>query len=202
MRTLIETPRGCGHRKDGGTYLMGEIGILGNLPACVEVDPPIPIDEEVIPFTRGVYLVNFDAVFTEEDQRAWLVDSSAESLRRRDDHAWDLERYGMPVNTRLRVGICQNMMPEEAEDRLHQLKLAKGAHLSDYILAISRAGRGRRVARETGIMQQAKLDKNYISMLAACWRLAGYDGKGADAVTANIKRIMVCIGAVSDAASF
>lgn len=199
MRVLTERPRGCGHRKDGGCYLMGETGVMGNLPACVEVDPPIPVDEEIIPFTRGVYLVNFDAVLTEEDQRTWLVDSSAESLRQRDDHAWDIERYGMPLNTRLRVGICSGMDADEAEDRLHDLKLARGVYLADYILAISKAGKGRRVARETAVMQQARIDKNYIALLASCWRLVGYNGKGADTVNKNLKRLMVSIGAVADA---
>ena len=195
MRILTETPRGCGHRKDGGAYLVGDMSVLGNLPSCVLVDPPIPIDTGIIPHSRGVYLVNFDAVLTESDQRLWLAGTSAESLRKRDDAAWEIERYGMRLNTRLHVGICKGLDPEQAEQRLHQLQLARGTYPADYILAITRAGRGRRIARETAVMQQAIRDKDWIALLAACWRLAGYDNK---IVGDNIKRLMVSIGAIAD----
>lgn len=199
MRTLIEAPRGCGYRKDGGCYLVGETGPDGNLPSVVEIDPPIPLDTDVIPFTRGVYTVNFDAVLTESDQRLWLVDTSKESLRQRDAAAWELDRYGMRLQTRLRTGICAGMEPNQAENRLAELARAKNSTLRIYALNIAKAGRGRRIARETGVMQQAVKDRDWIALLASCWRLALYDGSGSATVRRNIKRLMVSIGATEDA---
>ena len=177
---------------------MGDLSVMGTLPACVEIDPPIPVDLSIIPHTRGVYLVDFDLVLTESDQRLWLVDSSAESLRHRDGRAWEMDRYGMPLQVRLQTGICKGMSPEDAEERLHRLTVAKNVYLADYILAITR-GRGRGVAREVAIMQQARQDKDLIALLAACWRLSPYEGKNDRVVKDNIKRIMVSLGAVQDA---
>ena len=196
IRTVHEAPRGCGYRKEGGSYLTGEPGLLGTLPACVPVDPPIPVDQAVIPFTRGVYLVDLDAILIEDDQCLWLVDSSAESLRKRDDLEWERERYGIPLLVRLRTGICEGLDANDAEIRLHKLQPTRGAHLEDYILAITRAGRGRRIARETAKMQQARMDKDWMALLASCWRLANYPDMR---VRKNLKRIMVSLGAVSDA---
>lgn len=199
MRVLAEAPRGCGHRKDGGAYLTGEPGLFGSLPTVVEIDPPIPVDVGIIPHSRGLYLIDLDMILTEDDQRLWLVDSSAESLRRRDDHGWDIQRYGMPLKTRLQTGICAGMEPNQAETRLSKLFPRLGTTLSRYILDIGYAGKGRRVAREIAIMQKARMDHDYIALLASCWRLAGYSGKGEREVLDNVKRIMVSLGAIEDA---
>ena len=62
IRTIREARRGCGHRKAGGGYLSGELGEFGTLPAVVEIDPPIPIDQEITPFSRGtLYILDLDA---------------------------------------------------------------------------------------------------------------------------------------------
>ena len=193
-RIIEEEPRGCGHRVEGGTYLMGEIGIMGNLPSCVLIDPPIPIDQGVFPFSRGVYIVNFQAVLTESDQRLW-----SESYIQRDGLAWETERYGMPLSVRLKIGMCAGLTPAEAEDKLASLCQRRGTYPVDYILKITRAGKGRRVAREAAAMQDCRVRKDWRGLLAACWRLAGYDNQ---VVRDNIKRIMVSIGALEDAASF
>jgi hypothetical protein len=176
------------------------MSVLGTLPSVVEIDPPIPVNSDIIPHSRGVYIVNFDAVLTEDDQRKWLIESSADSLRRRDEAAWELERYGLRLSARLSLGICGGMNPQRAEERLAQLQKMRGVFISDYILAITRVGRGRRVAREVARMQQAMRERDWISLLAACWRLSGYEGSGAEQVWQNIKRIMVSIGATGDAA--
>ena len=193
-RIIEEEPRGCGHRVEGGTYLMGEIGIMGDLPSCVLIDPPLPINSEVFPHSRGVYIVNFQAVLTEEDQHLW-----SDSHIERDGRKWELERYGMPLSVRLKVGTCAGLTPGEAEDKLASLCQRQGTYPVDYILKITRAGKGRRVAREAAIMQDCRARKDWRGLLAACWRLAGYDNQ---VVVDNIKRIMVSIGALEDAASF
>ena len=199
MRTLIETPRGCGYRKDGGCYLTADISSLGSLPTCVTIEPPTPLDTDVIKFTRGIYIVNFDAVMTESDQRLWLIESSKESLRARDAKSWELDRYGMSLDLRLRSGICVGLNPEQAEQRLSLLKPAKNSFVQDYIISISKQGRGRAVARETAVMQKARIDGDWVALLAACWRLSGYSGRNESSVKQNLKRIMVVLGAVDDA---
>jgi len=72
-------------------------------------------------------------------------------------------------------------------------------YLNDYITAIQKAGRGRRIAREVGKMQEARLAENWKALLASAWRVAGYSGKGEDVVNRNVKRIMVGIDAMKDA---
>lgn len=201
MRTLYEGPRGCGYRQDGGTYLTGEIGSMGDLSSCVLVDPPIPVDTKIIPFSRGIYTIDLNAVFTTIDQRQWLIETSSESLRKRDFMAYEMQRYGMSLHARLRVGICAGMTAEQAEVRLGRLQPARGTFLSDYILGINYSGKGRRVAKETALMQRAKLDGDYLALLASCWRLSHYKGQGEQKVRDNVKRIMVSIGALEDAAN-
>jgi len=88
VRVLHEARWGCGYRVVGGAYLVGEVAALGILLTCVEVDPPIPVDTDAIPFSRGVYLIDFDAVFQERDQRLWLAGTSRESLAQRDHRRW------------------------------------------------------------------------------------------------------------------
>lgn len=200
MRSVHVSKRGCGWPVDGGAYLTGEIGLLGTLPACVEIDPPIPLDMGAIPFTRGIYVVDFDLIFTEPDQRMWLTGTSAESLHRRDVETWDRERYGMSLHSRNRIGICREMSPEQVEHKLDSLSLRPGSYPSDYVLAINRAGRGRKVAREVAAMTEAVRGKKWRDLLAACWRLAGYSGKGSEEVEKNIRRLMVSVGATEDAA--
>lgn len=202
MRILHETPRGCGYRKDGGAYLTGEPGTQGSLPTCVEIDPPIAINEEVLPHTRGLYMIDLDSVLTEEDQRLWLIDTSRESLRTRDRLAWEVEQYGMSLDARRRMGICNGMSPTDVEARLAALNLADGVYPSDYILAITKAGKGRRIARETAKMQEARMAKDWRGLLAACWRLVGYDGQKSEVIHDNLKRLMVVIGAMEDAVVF
>lgn len=199
MRTVHEGKRGCGYRKDGGAYLMGELSFLGTLPACVEIDPPIPLDTEVIPFTRGVYLVEFDNIFTETDQRLWLAGSSRESLRERTDREWDIARYGMPLSVRRATGVCDGLSVEGTEAVLDALAKRPGAYLEDYILAIHRAGRGRRVAAEVAKMNECIRGDDWRGLLASCHRLSGYSGEGAAVVSANLKRLAVSIGATEDA---
>ena len=198
-RVIEEAPRGCGYRKDGGAYLMGEIDVLGALPACVLVDPPVPVDSEIIPHTRGVYLVNFDAVILGDPCDEWLVGTSKASLRDRERKAWEYERYGMTLDSRLKTGVCAGMDPARAEATLASLSPFADVYLADYILAISRSGKGRKVAREVGVMQKARGDQDYPALLASCWRLSGYGGPGASEVGKNCKRIMVGIRAIGDA---
>jgi len=198
VKILHESKRGCGFRKAGGAYLTGEIGEMGTLPTCVLIDPPIPVDCDVIPFSRGVYKVNLDAVLTEET-RMWLAGSSKDSLKERDHRSWEIERYGMTLHERLQSGICAGMSPDEAELELAMLHPFKDVYLSDYITAIQRSGKGRRVAREVAKMTEARLEEQFGDLLAAAWRLTGYSGKGEDQVEKNIKRIMVGIGAMKDA---
>lgn len=201
-RVIEEEPRGCGYRKDGGAYLVGELDVLGALPSCVLVDPPVPVNSEIIPHTRGVYLVNFDPVVLGEPCENWLVGSSKASLRERERKAWEYERYGMTLDARLKTGVCAGMDPARAEATLANLSPFKDVYLADYILAIGKAGKGRKVAREVGIMQQARLNQDYPALLASCWRLAGYAGPGASDVEKNCKRIMVGIRAMGDALAF
>lgn len=198
IKVSHEQARGCGFRKAGGTYLTGEIGEMGTLPTCVLIDPPIPVDCNIIPFSRGVYLVNLDAVLTEEP-RQWLVGSSKNSLKERDHRSWEIERYGMTLHERLQSGICAGLEPEQAEVRLAELQPFQDVYLSDYITAIQRSGKGRRVAREVAKMQEARLGKDHGALLASAWRLVGYSGKGEEQVDRNVKRIMVGIGAMEDA---
>ena len=199
MRTLHETARGCGFRKDGALYLTGEPAEMGTLPTCVVIDPPIPVDCDVIPFSRGVYVVNLDAVLTESDQRLWLAGSSKDSLKERDHRAWEIDRYGMTLHERLRIGICADLNPEQAEHKLMGLHPYKDVYLSDYINAIKMYGKGRRVAREVAVMHQARMGGDYKNLLASAWRLTGYSGEGEDQVSKNVQRIMVGIGALEDA---
>jgi hypothetical protein len=201
-RVIEEGPRGCGYRKDGGAYLVGELDVLGALPPCVLVDPPVPVDSEIIPHTRGVYLVAFDAVVLGEPCDEWLIGSSKASLRDRERKAWEYERYGMTLDARLKTGVCAGMDPARGEAALASLSPFGDVYLADYILAISRAGKGRKVAREVGVMQQARKDKDYPTLLASCWRLSGYNGSGASDVEKNCKRIMVGIRAMGDALAF
>ena len=199
IRVLHEKPRGCGHRKAGGGYLTGEPKTLGTLPLCVTVDPPIPVDCDVIPFSRGVYMADLDAILTEEDQRLWLSGTSKASLKERDHRKWEIEQYGMTLYERCRTGICAGMVPGMVEIRLAMLVPFKDVYMSDYILAIQRAGKGRRVTREVARMTEARLAKDWKGLLAAAWRLAGYEG---DIVNQNVKRIMVGLGAMEDAVLF
>lgn len=201
-RVIEEGPRGCGYRKDGGAYLMGELDVLGALPACVLVDPPVPVDSEIIPHTRGVYLVNFDPVVLGEPCTEWLAGSSRVSLRDRERKAWEFERYGMTLDARLKTGVCAGMDPARAEATLASLSPFGDVYLADYILAIGRMGKGRKVAREVGVMQQARVQQDYPALLASCWRLAGYNGSGASDVEKNVKRIMVGIRAMGDSLAF
>jgi len=191
--------RGCGYRIVGGAYLVGEVAALGTLPTCVEVDPPIPVDTDAIPFSRGIYLIDFDAIFQEQDQRLWLVGTSRESLAQRDHRRWEIEQYGMTLHERMRVGICAGMSLVQAELRLAMLHPYPDIYLNDYIAAIQRAGKGRRIAREVGKMQEARLAENWKALLASAWRVAGYSGKGEDVISRNVKRIMVGIDAMKDA---
>jgi hypothetical protein len=108
----------------------------------------------------------------------------------------------MTLDARLKTGVCAGMDPARGEAALAGLSPYGDVYLADYILAISRAGKGRKVAREVGVMQQARKDKDYPALLASCWRLSGYGGPGASEIQKNVKRIMVGIRAMGDAVAF
>ena len=199
MRTIHERSRGCGHRAAGGCYLCGEPSVMGTLPTVVVVDPPIPVDVLTIPWTRGIYIVDFDRVFDSDDQRTWLAGSSQASLLNRDRGAWEKQQYGMSLHQRCSVGICAGCNPAQAEVVLAGLKpIAYNWRLADLINSLGNVG-SKKVAREVATMQRARMDKDWKGLLAACWRLADYRDKDADVVKEFVKRLMAGIGAAEDA---
>lgn len=199
MKTITEGRRGCGVRKEGATYLVSEPG-GGELPLWNPIEPPIPYDDEHF---RGWVEIDLEA--TLDDRKVVLSGTSAEREREEDAKAWEIKEFGMPLQTRLRIGIGKGLSEEELAIKLGWLSMARlgSGGAVDTIGSCLRALGEMQITRldaELAKVWHAAQDDDPAAILASSWRMARLlpAGKVRDAKR-HLMRIMVLVGALHDA---
>jgi len=131
MRTISNTERGCGRKKQGGVYLVTEPSEGGILPLWISMHPPIPCEDNP---HRGPVLVDADAVLQRLPENEWFVGSSAERLQKATADEWAINRFGMTATMRLRTGECVNVPDiSEAMHCLLRQVMWNPVHIADAI---------------------------------------------------------------------
>lgn len=197
MRTITEGSRGCGRRKQGATYLVSEAGD-GELPLWNPIEPLIPYDGQHF---RG--WVEIDLEGTLRDREVVLEGISAERKRDEDAKSWEVDQFGMPLQTRLRTGIGKGLSEEELGIKLAWLSMGRLASATETIGGCLRALGEMHISRldaELAKVWSAAQDDDPAAILASCWRMskllpAGKMSEG----KRYLMRIMVLVGALADA---
>lgn len=167
MRIIREGRRGCGRRHEQGIYLVAEPG-GGELPLWNAVEPPIPYDGAHF---RG--WVEIDLVGTLDQRQVMLAGTSAERKRDEDARAWEIDRFGMTLQTRLRTGIGEGLNEEQLGERLNALSAA-GPMMSK-IGALLRTLGTMAISRADGELAKAwrsAQEDDPAGVLACCWRIS------------------------------
>jgi len=195
MRVIIEGRRGCGRRHEEGIYLVSEPG-GGELPLWNPVEPPIPYSGDHF---RG--WVEIDLAATLADREVILAGASAERKRDEDARAWEVERFGMPLQTRLRIGIGQGLTEEQLAQRLNGLSVA--GRMMEGIGSSLRALGSKGIGRADGELARTweyVQDGDAAGILACCWRISRLmPPRKLNEAKAYLAAIMALMGAPEDA---
>jgi len=196
MKVLRETKRGCGHRQEGALYLVTELG-GGELSRWSPIDPPVPYEGE-----HFRTWVEIDLGETLEQREVVLAGVSAERAQTEDARAWEVEQFGMPLQTRLRVGIGKGLSPEELGGRLGQLMMGELV-ISKSVGHCLRALNEMEIPRLDGELArawQAAQKQDAGGLLASCWRMSKKVPPSRQAeANDHLMRVMVLVGATEDA---
>lgn len=117
MRTIVTSRRGCGRLREGGIYLLAELG-GGILPVWTPIDPPIHYPGEHF---RSWIAVDLDAILEGKPYEEWLVESSRDRWDKALRGEYDMRIWGMPFSERLRIGdglLTKAEIPQDGKLRI------------------------------------------------------------------------------------
>ena len=189
MRTITCSQRKCGRRKKGSAYLVSEPGEDGILPLWTNIDPPVPYNG---PMFRGLLQIDLDKLLARNGD--YLAGASAERQRHDTIQEPEIQLYGMPLRTRLGIGICLIGGLEAIGD----LSFRSVRDLGFSLRSLSRLPLGKAAAEVTisfGHVQESRPDK----VLASLWRLwLGCPDKQREDAAPWVRLGMISLGAPED----
>ena len=197
---IITTPvRGCGEPAPGGVYIGsepskdGELDAFTILPTAIPFEPPEGVDPKNL---RGYILVDISAVLRGESYDEYVLSSTKARRDREILRGPEEEAFGMPLETRIRTGICRtggleaiaDFAPTSIRGTVMYLR-----YLAGNLNALSEAER-REAIRHIQ-------ERNWQAALACLWRM--YHKLSETARTEEnlsyIMAAMTCLGAGLDA---
>lgn len=182
IRVIKEGQRGCGKRKKGSIYLVGEGSPDGILPMFVAIDPPIPYEGDHF---RGTVLIDLDAVLGGLPQGEWLVGASERRARRQSLKAEEIDLFGMTMKEREALGI-PTLSLELFGAIAHSLRALAKMKLGKSQVEIPKAFK-------------AIQDNDPQQVLACLWRLwKGCSSKRKIEARLHVRLAMYNLGAVGD----